>query len=148
MRQLIRNSVLLFVAGYVADVGILAAQSRDGLRRKYGEPVAETFIVRPDINVTATYGKDGRITEWVIAPRTTALIKSRTQTLSQDTVTAIFDELVPSAARGKGQLAGFLNVQCMPDNDCGGSTNTFEKVTIYYNAAAAGRVHYAVVQWR
>jgi hypothetical protein len=95
-------------------------------------------VIRPGVEASATYEQDGRITELKIAPATPDLIKSRGRGLSQELVNAIIDELVPLAARGKYVIA---------ENDCAGSSRTYEKVTIYYNAAPEGRVYYAVVRW-
>jgi hypothetical protein len=148
VKQLIRDFVVLSIAGFLIPCGTLVGQSRDEFRQKYGEPISETFMVRPDISVTATYATNGRITELLISPRTTDLVKSRGKTLSQDSVKAIIDELVPSFVRGKYVIAGFVNLACLPENDCQGSSVSYENVTIYYNAAAEGGVHYAVVQWK
>ncbi len=148
MRQLIRALVVLSVVGGGAGEGTLAAQSRDELRRKYGEPFSETFLVRPGIGVTSTHAKDGRITELIISPHPSGLVKSRNETLSQDSANEIIDELVPRSARGKYLSAGFVNARCLPDDDCQGSSQDYEKITIYYNSAGQGRVHYVVVQWR
>jgi hypothetical protein len=63
-----------------------------------------------------------------------------------DSVNAIIDELVPRSVRGKHLIAGFVNAECLPENDCNGTSDSYEKVEIYYNSAAEGRVHYAVVQ--
>jgi hypothetical protein len=114
----------------------------------YGEPPSEVFTVRPGISVTATYATDGRIIELVISPQITDLIKSRGKTLSHDTVDAILHELVPDSVRGKPIIAGFLNIGCMPENDCAGSSQEFQNVTIYYNAGIEGKLCYAVVQWK
>jgi hypothetical protein len=68
--------VLLTTLAYTAVPG----QSRDELKAKYGRVVSETFIVRPGIEVTATYAATGRIVELVISPQNTGLIKSRSST--------------------------------------------------------------------
>ncbi|MDR3701059.1 MAG: hypothetical protein P4L56_15535 [Candidatus Sulfopaludibacter sp.] len=146
MQHLIRGTLVL-VVGYMTASGTLVGQSRDDLMRKYGQPRSETFVIRPGVEVRATYAEDGRITELLIAPATSDLIKSRGRGLSQGSVNAIIDELVPLAARGKYVIAGFINAVCLPANDCAGSFQTYEKVTIYYNAAPEGGVYYAVVRW-
>jgi hypothetical protein len=33
----------------------VVAQSRDNLKKKYGEPVSETFLVCPGVSATASY---------------------------------------------------------------------------------------------
>jgi hypothetical protein len=147
VKPLIRDLVISSAAGCLVASGTLAGQTRDELRRKYGDPLTETFIVRPDISVTATYARNGRITELLISPRITGSIKSRAVTLRQDSVKAVIDQLVPRSVRGKRRMAEFVNMTCLPEDDCAGSLETYEKVTIYYNAAAQG-VHYAVIQWK
>jgi len=144
----IRKFVIFGVAGVLISSGTLSGQSREELRRKYGEPVSETFMLSPGISATATYATNGRITELLIAPRTTGLIKSRGGTLSQDTVRTILDELVPRSARGKHLISGFVNLTCLPENECQGSSEQFQNVTIYYNAGRDGGLNYAVVQWK
>jgi hypothetical protein len=126
----------------------VVAQSRDNLKKKYGEPVSETFLVRPGVSATASYNSTGQMTELVIAPFTTALFKSRGNGIDRDTIKQIIDELVPESARGKLQMGTFLNLTCLPANDCNGSDESYEKVTIYYNSGKNGNVNYAVVQWK
>jgi len=98
--------------------------------------------------VTATYGTNGRIIELLISPRNTNIIKSRGTTLSQSSVDAVINELVPDTVRGKGISAGFMNVVCMPENDCSGTSQEFQHVTIYYNAGREGGLCYVVVKWK
>src|SRR6266481_1287335 len=43
------------IAGFLIPSGTLFGQSKEELRRKYGEPISETFMVRPGISVIATY---------------------------------------------------------------------------------------------
>ena len=87
------------------------------------------------------------MTELLISPTTTDLIKPRGKTLSRESVKEIIDELVPRSVRGKYHAAGFVNNAC-PENDCWGSSEDYDKVTIYYNGAEGAGVHYAVVQWK
>jgi hypothetical protein len=126
----------------------VVAQSRDDLRKKYGEPVAEIFLLRPGIIVTASHNSSGQIIEMVIAPLVTDLIKSKGNGLTRDVLKDIIDELAPVSARGTTQIGGFLNLACLPANDCHGSYDSYEKVTIYYNAAKNGNVNYVVIQWK
>jgi hypothetical protein len=125
----------------------IVGQSRDELRRRYGQPISESFMVRPGISATVSYDQNGHITELLISPLNKNLIKSRTTTLSHDSVKAVIDELVPRSERGKFLIAGFDDVTCLPDDDCSGTSESYEKVTIYYNAGAKGRICYAVVHW-
>lgn len=147
MKHLIRDFVVFSISGFLFGSGTLVGQSRAALRQKYGEPISETFIVRPGISATATYGKSGRIIEWLISPRNTDPIKSRGRTMSQDSVKAVIEELVPHSVRGKSMSSGVLNVTCMPENDCGGTEQVYQNVTIYYNTGKSG-LSYVVVQWK
>jgi hypothetical protein len=84
----------------------------------------------------------------LISPRNQDLIKSRGVTSSQDAVESIIDELVPRSERGKFLMSQFDNITCLPDNDCAGSSENYEKVRIYYNSGTKGKLCYAVVQWK
>jgi hypothetical protein len=126
----------------------IAAQSRNDLKNKYGEPISETFLLRPGIAVTASHDSSGQITELVIAPLVTDLIKSKGNGLSRDVLKNLIDELVPVSVRGIPQIGGFLNLACLPANDCYGSYDSYEKLTVYYNAGKNGNVNYAVIQWK
>ena len=128
---------------------LLVGQTRNELKRKYGELVSETFTVRPGVAVTATYGPAGRIVELLIAPENPALIKSRGQSImTKEVAAAIIDELVPKAERGRYVVGEFDLITCLPEDDCNGVSEHYEKLTIYYNAAPEGKVHYAVVRWK
>jgi hypothetical protein len=129
-------------------VAVAFGQSREELRRKFGGPVSETFAVRPGIGVTVTYSNTGRITEMVISPQTTYAIKSRTNLLSLEVVKTILEELVPKSDRGRFMVGTFEHITCLPDDDCQGTSEDYEKVTIYFNSATEGKVHYAVIQWK
>ena len=146
MQHPIRDTFVL-VAGYLIASGTLVGQSRDDLVRKCGQPRSETFVIRPGVEVSATYAENGRTTELLIAPATRCFVKSRGSGLSLESVNAVIDELVPLATRGKYLIGEFINMDCLPANDCRGSSSTYEKVAIYYNAAPEGRVYYAVVSW-
>jgi hypothetical protein len=126
----------------------VVAQSRDDLKKKYGQPLAETFLIRPEIIVTASYNSTGQITELLIAPQLTGLIKSRGSGLGHETLNEVIDELIPMSERGRGLFRGAFNVGCMPLNDCYGSYMDYEKVIIYYNAGQHGDVNYAVIRWK
>jgi len=127
----------------------IIAQSKNQLRQRFGEPMSETFLVRPGIAVTATYAPNGKIAELVISPINSSLIKSRNATLTRESVDAVINELVPAANRGKFVISEFEHIICEPADDCSGSSAHYQNVTIYYNGSAKeGRVTYAVVQWK
>jgi hypothetical protein len=96
----------------------MAGQTRDELKTKYGNAVAETFIVRPGIGVTATYSSTGRIMELLISRKDTNYIKSTNgNALGYDLLKTILNELVPMPARGKFRIGGFINMDCLPAAD-------------------------------
>ena len=96
----------------IACTGVVA-QSKDDLKKKYVQPVAETYVIRSGIIVTVSYDSAGKITEMLIAPELTGLIKSKTRALPHEDVEALIDELIPVAARGSGRFAGAMNIECM-----------------------------------
>ena len=128
-------------------MSVMLAQSPEELKRKYGVPIAETYTVRAAIEVTVMRRSDGRITELIIAPKhEKSLVRSRNVTFTREAATEVLDELVPVGERGKPRIGAFINMQCMPENDCAGSEDGYENVSIYFNASAnAGRLCYVHV---
>jgi hypothetical protein len=126
----------------------VVAQSRDNLKKKYGEAIAETYLIRPGIIVTASYDSSNQITELVIASQLADLIKSQGRGLDRETLNEVIDELVPTSERGRGLFGGFFNIGCMPRNDCYGSYMEYERLMIYYNAGQHHEVNYAVIRWK
>jgi len=130
---------------------VVLGQSRDELKAKYGNAVSETFMVRPGIEVTATYAASGRIMELVISPQNTGFIKSRSSTgkaLNKDLLKRIIEELAPMPTRGKYIMGTFMHFTCLPHDDCTGSEEEYERLTIYYNATESSDSNYAVIQWK
>ena len=127
----------------------VVAQTSNGLRRKYGPPVSETYAVRPDISVTVSFNEGGKTCEMLIEPRQpTTPIKLGTARLTLATLNEVIDELVPVNKRGKPLMAGFVNARCLPNDDCWGASSTYEKVFIYYNGSGKNEYRYATIQWR
>jgi hypothetical protein len=116
---------------WIVAGGTLLGQSRDELRRKYGDPVSETFLLRPGLRVTATYAANDRIVELLISPELRDYIKSPDlllrKPMSQEFVRALIAELLPGSVRGKFVIGGFDNtVGCLTDV-CGGSFGKYER---------------------
>jgi hypothetical protein len=142
-RSIMKTIILLLLICTSAS-----SQTQDSLRAKYGKPVSETFKARPGINVNVTYSSTGEAREMIIAPELPDTpIKSSMVTIDNELVRGIIDELVPLKERGKYLMGTFLNITCLPKNDCAGSSEDYEKLTIYYNAGKGG-VNYAVIQWK
>ncbi len=45
----------------------------------------------------------------------------------------VVDEVLPKEKRGKHIINGFLNLACLPDDDCFGTFENYEKASIYFN---------------
>jgi hypothetical protein len=122
------------------------------LHERYGQPISETYLVRPDIAVSATYGKSGDVCELLISPQmASSLIKSANEpaaTIDFHEMTEIIDELVPLTERGKAVGTGMLNLRCLPADDCAGSMGHWEKLLIYRNAGPRGGERYATIRWQ
>jgi hypothetical protein len=121
------------------------------LRERYGQPISETYLVRPGIAVSAIYGESGDVCELLISPqKSSSLMKSANltpATIDFNQMTEIIDELVPVSERGKGKGTSMLNLRCLPADDCAGSEGSWEKLRIYRNAGRGGE-HYATIQWQ
>lgn len=126
------------------------AMSAGTMRQRYGKPIGETFVVRPGILVTATYGPNEETCELLIAPDETGeLVKnwSDRDNIPYETLRQVEDELVPTSERGKQKGATFGNVVCGPYNLCSGSQEDFERIVEYANAGKSG-ARYAVIRWQ
>ncbi len=127
---------------------VAVGQTSNDLRQKYGATVSETFKVRPSIVVTVTHAKTGEVCEMLIAPQLPSTpIKSNGTVLKSKVLNEIIDELVPANQRGKFLMGSFLNLTCLPDNDCAGTGEDYERVYIYRNGGIDAH-RYATIQWK
>jgi hypothetical protein len=143
----LRMTVVLLALAFQSFFPVNPAQS---LRQKYGRPVSESYEVRPGIVVTTGYGASGNICELVISSKQPlGMIKrwpGHNAALDGKLLKEIEEELVPTSKRGKFKVGTLLDITCLPENDCNGSEETWEKITIYANAGATG-TRYEVIQW-
>jgi hypothetical protein len=121
------------------------ADTAQTMRQKYGLPISETYLVKPGVAASVSFGASGHVCEIVVSPDEHASVK-RLQTFTRQQLTDVIDELVPVNERGKGIAAGFFNATCLPDNACAGTTSDSEKVSIYMNGGD-DRERYATIQW-
>jgi len=127
---------------------IMTPQNSTELRHKYGDPLSEVYSVRPGIVVTVTYAKNGAVCEMAIEPqRPPTPVKSQDTLLKSDVLNKIIDELAPQEQRGKHLNGTFLNMACLPRNDCAGTLESYERATIYRNGGDDAH-RYAVIQWK
>ena len=126
----------------------LILQSQGSLQQNYGPAISESYLVRPGILVTVMYNKDKEVCEMLIEPQPpSSLIKSSDAKLESKVLNEIIDELAPKAERGKHILSSFLNLMCLPRNDCAGTDETYERVVIYRNGGVNAH-RYATIQWK
>jgi hypothetical protein len=149
-----RLSVILLALAFQTS---FPAKSTETLRQRYGQPVSETFLVRPGIVVTATHGTSGSTCELVIGPRpeepyvTNRLAKRwpGSDPIDNSVLQAIGYELVPESERGKYTIGTFMNVICLPQNDCAGVKEDYQNVVIFRsNAGVQGASRYETIRWK
>lgn len=138
------------VAFVIFTISAASAGYLTGLEQRYGRPVSETFRVRPNIGVTTRRASDGRVLEMLVAPLDfNGLMASRQTTMKSEAAESVVNELAPEFIRGKYIVGTFLNVQCLPENDCAGAAEDYEQVHITYNSAReSGKVRYVSIQFR
>jgi hypothetical protein len=145
-----RIAIILLLTAVVAT-----AQTSSTLRQKYGQPTfetyngrptSETYNVRPNIKVTVRYTKGGDVCEMFIAPLSEtkdgkpSLMKSRP-------LDEVIDELVPKEQRGKYLMGTFLNITCLPNNDCFGVEENYRKLLIHRHGSTDAHP-YAFIRWK
>jgi hypothetical protein len=99
--------------------------------------------------VSASYGASGDTCELVVSKKQPdALIKRwpGSETIDYKVLKEIEDDLVPMNERGKLKIGTFVDMICLPENDCQGTENAWQKVSIYTNAGEMG-ARYEVIQW-
>jgi hypothetical protein len=138
-------ALLVLLTSLAASVNSLA-----DLKQRFGGAVSETLTVRPGISVTIRCEQDGRLVEMLIAPlKPDSLMASRQMTIKTEDAKSVVDELVPQSSRGKYIRGTFLNVTCLPEDDCEGVEEDFEQVDIIYNSAREnGRVRYVDIHFK
>ncbi len=136
-------------------VVLVTAQDFRTLRQKYGQPISEkhngrtsseTYKVRPDIKVTATYTKSGDLCEILIAPLSETK-EGKPSLLKSEPLNEVIDELVPEEKRGKHLIDTFINITCLPKNDCFGVDRNYQRLTIHVHGSTDAHP-YASIQWK
>ena len=133
---------ILFLLACVVATG----QTSSTLHQKYGQPTSETYNVRPNIKVTVTYAKTGEICEMLIEPIAETGNGNRSLLKSQP-LEEVIDELVPKEQRGKYLMGTFLNIICLPKNDCFGVEEDYQKLLIHRHGSTDAHP-YASIHWK
>jgi hypothetical protein len=125
------------------------AQTREDLHKRYGSPTSETFAARPGVFVTVSYAETGDVCEMIIHPQqlTSALDYPITRTMQSQDLTEMIDDLVTVSQRGKRLGGGFLNLMCLPLNNCYGAEYDYERVRIV-RIGGDNKERYAAIQWK
>ena len=115
-------------------------QNTQALRQKYGAPISESYLVRPGVIASASYGPSGNVCEIVLSPQ-----RLWNSTLDSKEVNQLAEELVPTSERGKVATGGIINGAC-PTDDCSGSDYEWEKVSIV-RWGGNDQIHYVTIRW-
>jgi hypothetical protein len=110
------------------------------LRQKYGAPITESYLVRPGVIASASYGPSGDVCEIVLSPQ-----RLWNSTLDSKEVNQLTEELVPTRERGKVATGGVINGAC-PTNDCSGADYEWEKLSIV-RWGGDDQVRYVTIRW-
>jgi hypothetical protein len=122
-------AVLLAVLFQVSFPG----KTPEAFRQRYGKPISEIFLVRPGVAVTATYGASGETCLLMIEPLETlgVSVRPKSPIIEEKLLEESSKELVPEKDRGKYRMGTFLDITCLPDNDCDGVLEDWTKLVIY-----------------
>src|SRR5215471_9107902 len=135
-------------------VVVATAQTGSTLRQKYGQPISDTYDgqpveiyrVRPDIKVTVRYTKHGDVCSMFIAPLS-EVTNGKPSLLKSQPLDDVIDELVPKDQRGKYLMGTFLNITCLPNNDCDGTEEDYQTVLIHKHGSVDAHP-YASISWK
>src|SRR5258706_6416416 len=95
------------------------------MSQKYGLPIAGTYLVKPGVAASVSFGASGHVCETVVSPDEHASVK-RLQTFRQE-LTDVIDELVPVNERGKPIGGGFSMPPVCPTTPAPGLPLTARK---------------------
>jgi len=149
---------IFLVATIFAFVAIGRGQSPETFHGRLGNPekielkegkvITETYRYDSKFRITIAYSKSQIAESLQIAPEASELRDVQTDpVVKQDELQSALDRIVSPEEKGKYICGTFLNVICLPTNDCAGVRWDYEKVSIYYNSGNGG-TRYALLAWR
>jgi hypothetical protein len=140
--SLIGIAISLFIASAVA------AQTRQQIEQKY--PKVNSYLVRPNILLTARYTSDGQPCEIVLQPLRWTGDTVLLFPLSEEETIRVVEEIVPENQRGKKQGGLFGEMVSVYSGQSFTTPYYYEKMTINFvgNAGKDGSVMVALVTWR
>jgi hypothetical protein len=125
------------------------AKTPESFRQRYGKPLSETFLVRPGVAVSASYGPSGETCSLTIEPVESVgtSVTPKSPIIEEKLLQEIDEELVPKKDRGKYIMGTFLNIECLPENDCAGVQEDWRQLVIYRNSGEKG-TRYEQINWK
>ena len=108
----------------LAFSSLVSAQNLTDLRQHYGDAIGEVYRTSNHLTVTAYFDEHGNIC------REHVEFENRGRRITDKEVNAVLDEIAPKSDRGNFKIGTFLNIICLPDNDCGGARDDYERLAI------------------
>lgn len=113
------------VAGVVLALHlVVSAQNSTDLRQQYGNAIGEVYRTSNGLMVTAYFDDNGNICREHIES------ENRGRRMTDKEVNTVLDEIAPKNERGNYKIGTFLNIICLPDNDCAGVSEDYERLII------------------
>src|SRR5262245_18951174 len=114
----------------IATVGSYSPTA-DDLRGRLGKPdsvkndankgLSEEYSATPSLKVLVNYSRDGRPSYLRLSPANSTLKDVETDpVVHQEILRKVVEGLIPKTERGKYMMGTFLNIICLPKNDCAG----------------------------
>jgi hypothetical protein len=103
---------------------LVSAQSRTDLRQRYGNAIGEVYRTSNRLIVIAYFDEHGNICREHIES------ENRGRRMTDKEVNTVLDAIVPTNERGNYKMGTFLNIICLPDNDCAGVSEDYERLAI------------------
>jgi hypothetical protein len=108
----------------LAFSSLVSAQNLTDLRKHYGDAIGEVYRTSNQLTVTAYFDEHGNICREHIE------FENRGRRITDKEVNTVLDEIAPKSDRGTFKIGTFLNIICLPDNDCGGVREDYERLAI------------------
>ena len=108
----------------VSAFPVAYGQNRAALKQQFGEAIGEVYRTPNGLTVTAYFDPQGGICKEHIQS------ENRGKRMTDDEVGRVLDEIAPKTSRGTYKIGTFLNVICLPDNDCAGVSEDYQKLAI------------------
>ncbi len=116
------TSLLAFAYLCIVLLGTAAAgQNQSTLLKLYGGPIGDVYQTH-QLTITAEFARNGDLCR--------AYIGAADKKITDVELDPILDELAPVNARGKLKMGTFLDNVCLPDDDCYGVEEDYERLQI------------------